>query len=102
MGDSLIWNMAVAMRSFRDTTPIISGPDTENTMNNDPAITNHCVLKRLMTMRQAATTLGICPRTLYRLIASGQLPAPVRLGRASRMVCAEVDEYVERLKATRQ
>ena len=58
--------------------------------------------KRLITVREAATILGISQRTMYRLIDMGKAPAPVKLGRATRLVRTEVDKYIEQLIAERQ
>lgn len=57
--------------------------------------------ERLVTIREAAQTLGISIRALYRLIASGELPAPLKVGRASRIAMTELHAYIERLKAER-
>lgn len=43
---------------------------------------------------EAAKALGITPRTLYRFINEGQLPA-YRFGRVIRLKTAEVDAFVE-------
>lgn len=56
---------------------------------------------RLVTIREAAQTLGVSVRALYRLIASGELPAPLKIGKASRMSMTEIHAYIERLKAER-
>jgi excisionase family DNA binding protein len=45
---------------------------------------------RWFTTKQAATYLGIIPRTLYRLIDSGELPA-YRFGRVIRLQGDEID-----------
>jgi excisionase family DNA binding protein len=37
--------------------------------------------------------LGLTPRTLYRLIDLGQLPA-YRFGRVIRLQCGEVEDYI--------
>lgn len=42
----------------------------------------------------AAKRLGITPRTLYRFIDEGQLPA-YRFGRVIRLKTVDVDAYVE-------
>jgi excisionase family DNA binding protein len=46
-----------------------------------------------MSTRQAADYLGIIPRTLYRLIDSGQLPA-YRFGRVFRLQGREIDAFI--------
>ena len=56
---------------------------------------------RLLTIKETAQTLGISVRALYRLIASGELPAPLKIGKASRMSMTEIHAYIERLKAER-
>jgi len=43
---------------------------------------------------EAARYLGITPRTLYRLIDEGQLPA-YRFGRVIRLKQSDVDTFVE-------
>ena len=44
---------------------------------------------------QAARRLGITPRTLYRLIDEGELPA-YKFGRVIRLRVSDVDDFVER------
>jgi excisionase family DNA binding protein len=55
----------------------------------------------LINIGDTAHMLGISVRAIYRLIASGEIPPPVKIGRATRMVLAEVEAYIERLKARR-
>jgi excisionase family DNA binding protein len=47
-----------------------------------------------MSTAEAARRLGITPRTLYRFIDEGQLPA-YRFGRVIRLKAAEVDSFIE-------
>lgn len=47
-----------------------------------------------LSTADAAKRLGITPRTLYRFIDLGQLPA-YRFGRVIRLKAAEVDEFIE-------
>jgi excisionase family DNA binding protein len=42
----------------------------------------------------AAKRIGITPRTLYRFIDEGQLPA-YRMGRVIRLKTSDVDDYIE-------
>jgi excisionase family DNA binding protein len=46
---------------------------------------------------EAARFLGIVPRTLYRLIDSGQLPA-YRFGRVIRIKAEDLEAFVEKSK----
>ncbi len=48
-----------------------------------------------LSTADAAARLGITPRTLYRFIDEGQLPA-YRFGRVIRLQQAEVDAFIER------
>ncbi len=48
-----------------------------------------------MSTQEAARRLGITPRTLYRFIDVGQLPA-YRLGRVFRLKQSDVDAFIER------
>ncbi len=47
-----------------------------------------------MSTAEAAKRLGITPRTLYRFIDEGQLPA-YRFGRVIRLKVNEVDSFIE-------
>jgi excisionase family DNA binding protein len=47
-----------------------------------------------MSTAEAARRLGITPRTLYRFIDEGQLPA-YRFGRVIRLKATEVDAFIE-------
>jgi excisionase family DNA binding protein len=47
-----------------------------------------------MSTADAAKRLGITPRTLYRFIDEGQLPA-YRFGRVIRLKAAEVDAFID-------
>ncbi|MGP1346819.1 MAG: helix-turn-helix transcriptional regulator [Phycisphaerales bacterium] len=50
----------------------------------------------------AASTLGVSRRTLYRLIASGEFPAPVKIGRTSRVLVRELEAFVRRQAMKRE
>lgn len=56
----------------------------------------------LLSLRQVATMLGICTKTVRRQVASGQLPGPVKIGAARRFVTDEVLEFIESLKVGRR
>jgi excisionase family DNA binding protein len=47
-----------------------------------------------LSTAEAARRLGITPRTLYRFIDQGELPA-YRLGRVIRLKAAEVVDFIE-------
>lgn len=47
-----------------------------------------------LSTADAAKTLGITPRTLYRFIDQGELPA-YRFGRVIRVKRADVDAFIE-------
>jgi len=46
-----------------------------------------------LSTKEAAAALGLTPRTLYRLIDEGQLPA-YRFGRVIRLKQTEIDAFV--------
>ena len=50
---------------------------------------------QLLRVRQVADLLGVHPRSIWRLSASGQLPKPVRLtGRLVRWKRREIEDYL--------
>lgn len=54
---------------------------------------------KLVDARELAGLLGISIRTVWRMVAAGELPSPVRLGggRIVRWRLARVQKYVEQL-----
>jgi excisionase family DNA binding protein len=50
-----------------------------------------------LSTKDAAHRLGVTPRTLYRFIDEGGLPA-YRLGRVIRLKQSDVDLYIERCR----
>jgi excisionase family DNA binding protein len=56
---------------------------------------------RLLTVEQAAGILAVSKRTLERLIACGEFPHPLKIGRSSRVTSEDVDKYLERLQLLR-
>lgn len=48
-----------------------------------------------MSTQEAARRLGVTPRTLYRFVDEGTLPA-YKMGRVFRLKQTDVDEFIER------
>ena len=60
-------------------------------MHNDASID----MQAFLTTEEVLNYLKTTPRTIYRLIRSGELPA-VRIGRQWRFRRADLDQWVER------
>ena len=56
----------------------------------------------LIPLDSAADRLSISLRKLYRLISEGELPQPIKVGRASRLFESDIQTYLDRLKANRK
>ena len=52
----------------------------------------------LLTIKQAAERLGLCPRTVYALIDSGRLQR-LKIGRAARIAAADLAGFVANLQS---
>ncbi len=50
-----------------------------------------------LSTKEAARRLGITPRTLYRFIDNGDLPA-YRMGRVIRLQQSDVDAYIDKCR----
>lgn len=57
--------------------------------------------EKLLSLSQVAEVLGLCVRSVRRLVDRGVLPRPVRVGRAVRLFKSDVDGYLEGLRKTR-
>ena len=67
-----------------------------------PALVSRGSAERmLLTLPQAAHELSISKRTLERLIAAGEFPAPVRIGRSARVPSTDLVAYLEKLLVQR-
>ena len=54
--------------------------------------------KRLLTVKSVAGMLAISPRGVWRLVAGGELPAPVKVGRCTRFFEAEIEAFLNSLR----
>ena len=60
------------------------------------------VAESLLPLAEVCARLGRCHRaTVYRMVASGELPQPVKLGSRSAWPESEVEAVIERLKLAR-
>jgi excisionase family DNA binding protein len=57
--------------------------------------------ERLLKMQDVAKQLCLSTRAVYRLIADGALPRPVKLGGASRFYESDVHAFLEKLREQR-
>lgn len=48
----------------------------------------------LLDVRQAATLLGVSPRTIYRLADGGRMPSPIKLGALVRWRAEELRQWI--------
>jgi prophage regulatory protein len=67
-------------------------------MNSSPSSSSASgPMVRLLRIDQVRQRTGLGRTATYELIARGQHPAPVKLGRSSRWVDREVDAWVEQV-----
>ena len=55
----------------------------------------------LISLHHAAKLMDISQRGLYRLIANGDIPKPVKVGRSSKLFRSDLKVYFDSLKANR-
>jgi predicted DNA-binding transcriptional regulator AlpA len=58
-------------------------------MNQSPPVENP--LPKMINVADFAKILGICPRTVWRLVSTGKLPQPVRFGRSVRWRPSDIE-----------
>ena len=56
---------------------------------------------RLLTLGQVAEVLSGSVRTVWRLVARGELPAPVKVGRSARLCLSDVETCRGRRESSR-
>jgi excisionase family DNA binding protein len=58
-------------------------------------------VEQLLPLPLAAAKLNVSLRSLYRLMARRELPAPLKVGRSSKLSENDLNIYLERLKSQR-
>jgi excisionase family DNA binding protein len=58
-------------------------------------------LDRVMRLPEIATVLGVCVRSVRRMIDRGELPPCVRVGRAVGLMQSEIEAYLNRMREQR-
>jgi len=103
----LRWNIISGSRIGRDTAPALTRPwgrlggarihqhETTVSQITVPEVPN------LLTLKQAASRLAVCRRTLERLIAAREFPVPLKIGNCSRVPEVDVQAYVAKLMRAR-
>ncbi len=51
--------------------------------------------KRLITAKELSEILGVHPRTISRMLSSGRLIQPIRLGGSVRWRLGEVEQWID-------
>lgn len=59
-------------------------------------------VEQLLSVDDVARVLSVSRRSVYRLVARGEISGPVQVGKCSRFPASEVQAYVERLMAARR
>lgn len=57
--------------------------------------------EKLIPIKIVASRLGLSTRAVYRLIARGDFPPPVKVGGATRFYESDLNGYLESLKQKR-
>jgi excisionase family DNA binding protein len=57
---------------------------------------SHLHKLRLLTLNATAETLSISKRTLQRMIAAGEFPAPIKVGPTTRIRLEDLEHFIER------
>jgi len=57
---------------------------------------------RLLGLESVAEMLGLSRRQVYRLIAGGELPRPVKQGSRSVLFLSDVETYMDSLRRQRK
>lgn len=56
---------------------------------------------QLVSLPAAVARLNVSLRSLYRLMAHRELPAPLKVGRSSKLCESDLNTYLQRLKSQR-
>lgn len=59
------------------------------------ALSSESLVPRMINVREVASILNISTRSVWRLVATGELPKPVRFGRSARWRLADIEACIE-------
>ena len=79
---------------------IQAGTASDNLNRKD--LMSQITTDRLISIREVSRRLGLSIRAVYRLIASGEFPRPVKVGGASRFYESDLITFMDSLKASRR
>ncbi len=66
-----------------------------------PGISQNPPVDHLLNCRDVATTLRVSTRTVWKMVACGDLPPPLKIGGARRWRKSDVQSFIEKLAAER-
>ncbi len=58
--------------------------------------------ENLISLKAVAQRLSLSTRAVYRLIAAGDFPKPVKVGGSTRFYESDLASYLENLKSTKR
>lgn len=73
--------------------PVLGQGEADGSIGAEPG--------QLVGLHEVARRLGVCTRSVHRLIARGELVPPVKVGRASRWFVADIEAYLTTLRTER-
>lgn len=50
---------------------------------------------RMINVREVATILGVSTRSVWRLVARGELTKPIRIGRSARWRIRDIEAWID-------
>lgn len=53
------------------------------------------IVPRMINVREVASILSVSTRSVWRLVAAGELPKPARFGRSARWRLADIEACIE-------
>jgi prophage regulatory protein len=60
-----------------------------------PSSSSDSVVPRMINVREVASILSLSTRSVWRLVAKGELPKPARFGRSARWRLADIEACIE-------
>jgi prophage regulatory protein len=83
-----------ALQANDDRTRQTLPPPARAPLPLRPAVVHAEAKGKLLKTTEAAEFLGVSQRHLWRLHSGGEMPAPVRIGRAVRWVVADLENWI--------
>lgn len=77
--------------------PATAQPSTQGSCSVGSPVISETIMsavESLLSVRKVAKLLGLCERTIWKLLAAQRIPEPVRIGHSVRFRASQINDWI--------